>query len=539
TAGIAIPTVTGIITQVIFPTVFHRSPVPVTSTFMTSLSIATVLALKKYRLFKVSDLISNETLIDSMPIIVFSVSKEKRITYINKFGVETLGLTNKDITTINIHELFWYESNEDKNKINEVWKRTIEHGEAKNIESALIIPGGKIDIILSSNPIVNNKKVRGVLFTARDITELKKSNELIEHKEALLEEAQRLSQIGSWDWDVAANTVLWSDELYRIYGFEPGEMPVTYETFLENVHFDDREFVNSIIQKAYKDHQPFHFYYRILRNDGTEVIIYAQGEVSVDKNNNVIRMNGTGQDVTELKKKEEMLKHQNEELQKINAELDKFVYSVSHDLRAPLTSMLGIVEISEDDKPDHITRERLSLLKINIKRLDQLILDIMDYSINARQEIKKEEINFKELLNEITQKLKYMSYGERRVDIRTNVRGSRSFRSDKSRIGIMLTNLISNAIRYSNPKADEPFVEIGINVTDKEANIIVKDNGIGIEKDFHDKIFEMFYRVSQNSIGSGLGLYLVKESVKKLNGTIKLESKKEAGSQFSISIPNN
>jgi len=201
--------------------------------------------------------------------------------------------------------------------------------------------------------------------------------------------------------------------------------------------------------------------------------------------------------------------------------------------------MLGVVEIAEEENHDALMRERLRLLKINIKKLDQFILDILDYSRNARQEIKKEEINFSDMLDEITQKLKYVGVNEREVDIRVKINSTAPFHSDKSRISIMLKNLISNSIRYSNIKAENPFVEIGVNVTEKEANIIVRDNGIGIGEEFQDKIFDMFYRVSHNSIGTGLGLYLVKESVKKLNGKIKVESQKEKGSKFSISIPNN
>jgi len=163
----------------------------------------------------------------------------------------------------------------------------------------------------------------------------------------------------------------------------------------------------------------------------------------------------------------------------------------------------------------------------------------MDYSLNARQEIKKEEINFQSVLDEITQKLKYINAEESSVDIRVKINSTAPFRSDKSRINIMLNNLISNSIRYSNPEVNDPFVEIGVSVTDKEATIVVRDNGIGIGEEYHDKIFEMFYRVSHKSIGTGLGLYLVRESVKKLNGNIKVESQKEKGSKFSICIPND
>jgi PAS domain S-box-containing protein len=540
TTGLGVPALTGVITQVLFPTLFHIPPVPLTSTFMTCLSIATVIALRKYKLFSVSDLVQNEVLIDSLPIILFSISTEKRITYMNNFALAVFGLTKKEISITDVKTLFSFETAEEEKKFNALYEKAINGGKTDDVEMGFNTLKGKTDVILSCNPVVNNNQVRGVLITARDITELKRSYKTIKSNEAMLQEAQKLSHIGSWEWDVPRDIITWSDELYRIFGYQPAEIPIKYETYLDKIHLEDRKFVNTIIQKAFKDHDPFNFYHRILRDSDEEVIVYARGEVLVDKNNNVIRMNGTAQDVTESKRKEEILKQQNEELQKINAELDKFVYSVSHDLRAPLTSMLGVVEISDEEANDAILHERLCLLKTSIKKLDQFILDILEHSRNARMGIRNEAIDFNEIVNDIIENLKYgSSPNEHNVDVRVNIKTKGCFSSDKIRIAIVLNNLVSNAIRYSNSGAPESFVKINIAADDKKANIVVEDNGIGIDKALHDKIFEMFYRVSNNSIGSGLGLYLVKECLKKLNGTIEVESEKGKGTLFRINIPNS
>lgn len=540
TTGLGIPAVTGIVTQVVFPTIFHIPPMPVTSTCMIFLTIATVIALKKYKLFSVSDLVQNEMLIDSMPIIVFSISTEKRITYMNNFALRTFGLNKKDISSTDVKELFCFSSIEEEKQMEAICERAINEGHIVNIESAFNTPDGKIDVILSCNPVVNNKQVQGILITARDITELKTSHQLLKKKEAMLEEAQRLSHIGSWEWDVETNAVTWSDELYRIYGYQPGSESITYEKYLQDIHAGDKEYIINVIQKALVDRKPFNFYHKILRHNGEEVLVYAQGEVAVDKNNKVIKLHGTTQDVTELKRKEEMLQQQNEELQKINTELDKFVYSVSHDLRAPLTSMLGIVAIAEEETDAGDMQQLLQLLKNNIKKLDKFILDILDHSRNARMEIKSEEINFHEVMSDVAENLKYRAplIGNS-VEVRTYIESNSGFRSDKNRIAIVLSNLVSNAIKYANPQTTNPYVEIRISVDDKCANILVEDNGIGIDNAFHEKIFDMFYRASESSTGSGLGLYLVKESLKKLKGTIKVESEKGKGSLFFVTIPNN
>src|SRR5258706_7651208 len=230
---------------------------------------------------------------------------------------------------------------------------------------------------------------------------------------------------------------------------------------------------------------------------------------------------------------------QKEELLKANTELDKFVYSVSHDLRAPLTSMLGIVEISESITEQNIIREQLGMVKGNIRKLDGFIIDILAYSRNSRLEVKKEEIHFNELLNDITNNLKFIGSTNRTVDIRCSVSNGVLFKSDKSRLNVILNNLISNSIRYQDPGAETPYVDIRVNVSAHAAEIVVKDNGIGISKEHQPKIFEMFYRVSENSVGSGLGLFIVKESIEKLKGSIALQSELGQGTIFNIHIRNN
>jgi signal transduction histidine kinase len=229
----------------------------------------------------------------------------------------------------------------------------------------------------------------------------------------------------------------------------------------------------------------------------------------------------------------------NEDLKKSNKELDSFVYSVSHDLRAPLSSMLGVIGVCEMGSPDPFMAKNISLLKTSIKKLDGFIMDILDYSRNARLEVHHQEIHFADLVAEITDNLKFMcTDDQRKVDIRTSVRNGIAFYSDKSRLSIVLNNLISNSIRYQNPDAADPFVEIHVEVSEACADIIVRDNGVGIDKENQGKVFNMFYRVSNKSVGSGLGLYIVKESVEKLNGVIQLTSEMGKGTQFSIRLPN-
>ncbi len=537
--GIAIPTITGVVGQVIMPIILNQPPIPFASTFMTFFSVATVISLNKYRLFNASDIVNNETLIDDMPIMMFSISERKRLSYINKYAAAALKINKEELGFLPLEEFLRFGTKEAEAIFYEAYQQALLGSTITNIESSFISDTDKIDVAISCKPIINNGVVQGVLFAARDITALKNSNELIMSKEMLLADAQQISHLGSWEWNIKTDKFLWSDELFRIYGFDPGESEVTIKQFIDWLHPDDQKFVQDIINNSFNTLEPFNYYARVIRKDKTQVIIHARGKVITDGNNNVVKMNGTAQDVTEQHENEKMLQRQNEELKKINNELDKFVYSVSHDLRAPLSSILGVIGIAQDDTTDEIILQHLTMLKGNVKKLDGFISDILDYSRNSRMEVKREEINFNELLSGISQNLKFMGGNNRKVEINIDVSGKPTVHTDKNRLSIVLNNLISNAIRYQNSQNPNPFVDIKVDTSDTETGIIIRDNGIGIRKELHHKIFDMFYRVSEESVGSGLGLYIVKESVNKLNGNIEVISEPGEGSTFTIKLPNN
>jgi PAS domain S-box-containing protein len=327
-----------------------------------------------------------------------------------------------------------------------------------------------------------------------------------------------------------------SDSMYNVTGYTPEELlGVKDFTF---AHPDDAARVHELLGRISK--QPGlseSIEYRRLRKDGTymwceRIITNLLHDPSIRGFVSNLR------DIDERKKYEEALKASNVELKKSNMELDKFVYSVSHDLRAPLSSILGLVEFSETETTDPAVLEDYRSIKKSVKKLDGFIQDILDYSRNSRLEIKKEKINFTEVLNDVTSNLKFMSQAKGNVDIRMNIQNGADFYTDKNRICIILNNLVSNAIRYYNPLTNNSFVEISVIPDELNAQIIVRDNGIGIDKKYHERIFDMFYRVSKRSVGSGLGLYIVKETIARLNGSLEFESEPGIGTTFHVIIPN-
>jgi PAS domain S-box-containing protein len=242
-------------------------------------------------------------------------------------------------------------------------------------------------------------------------------------------------------------------------------------------------------------------------------------------------------DITTQTKNENLLKQQNEELTKINAELDRFVYSASHDLRAPLMSVKGLLNMIKIDPEREHTDHYLSLIEKSVKKLDSFIVDIINYSRNSRMEVISKAIDFDELLTESIDSLKFMEGAEEVRSIR-EIDTPVPFYSDYSRLLIVFNNIISNAVRYRDARKEDSFLRIKIVANERKAVIRFEDNGIGIHPDYQENIFKMFFRASAESKGSGLGLYIVKGVVEKMNGTISLESVYGKGTAFIIEIPN-
>ncbi len=235
-------------------------------------------------------------------------------------------------------------------------------------------------------------------------------------------------------------------------------------------------------------------------------------------------------------KTEKELSQNNQLLSKANQELDRFVYSASHDLRAPLTSVLGLIELSlRSENPEEI-KNCLNMMKVRIADLDSFIKEIVDYSRNARQEIRQENFNLYELVEEVADGLRF-GHGMENISIHYSIPQDLKITTDRSRLKVVLNNLIGNALKYSNPRHEEPAVSVNAGLHDHRLKIQVEDNGIGITEEHLPKIFEMFYRASEKSEGSGLGLYIVKETLDKLKGNVQVKSTYGHGSVFSVELP--
>lgn len=227
---------------------------------------------------------------------------------------------------------------------------------------------------------------------------------------------------------------------------------------------------------------------------------------------------------------------QKKQLHKIQFEVDRFAYSVSHDLRAPLTSVLGLVYLLDSTVQDDVQKKYINLMKESIQRLDNTIRDIVAYAQNSRTKIMLSEISIKELTNSILETLTYLNTDELNIRNCVEITDTGVFVQDRSRLQIVLQSLIANAIRYRDP-ARNLKIEVSAVNKGRKIEICVKDNGLGIKEEHMSKIFEMFYRTNDQSTGSGLGLYIVRETLLNLKGKIEVKSEVHKGSEFKITIP--
>jgi signal transduction histidine kinase len=241
--------------------------------------------------------------------------------------------------------------------------------------------------------------------------------------------------------------------------------------------------------------------------------------------------------IGKIMRSQQELESKNTDLTITNHELDNFVYSASHDLRAPITSLKGLIELANLEDNVAQIKVYLSLMQQSLDKQDQFINDIIDFSKNKRVSLQLQEVSLVELMESALAQHRFMQ-GAEKIKMHTTFRSDKAY-SDPLRLSIVFNNLISNAIKYSDEKKEQSILNVDTYATDTHHVIIVEDNGVGIRSEDQKHIFDMFFVTQNTNKGSGLGLYIVKEAVDKLGGTIAVESEKNAGTKFIVQIPKN
>lgn len=350
-----------------------------------------------------------------------------------------------------------------------------------------------------------------------------------------LNDAQRLAHIGSWEWNIVANTIEWSDELYRIFGMSREDFKANYENYLKCIHPEDRENVNGMVQKAFFDHQPLDFFHRILLPNGDERTLHGRGAVNLNNEGKIITMMGTTQDVTESKEAESKLNQYTIELELKNKELAQFAYAASHDLQEPLRTISNFSKLLAkrlENYADEDMNQYMRLITGGTNRMSNRIFDLLDYS-RIGNEMSKSERDCNIILNEVL------------IDLSAIIEESGAQITVEKLpvivcgdLSVVFQNLIINAIKFKR-EGIPPIINISASDSGKEFLFKIKDTGIGIEKDYYDRIFMIFQRLHKRTEyeGTGIGLSLCKKIVELHGGNIWVESEFGKESIFYFTIP--
>ncbi len=239
-------------------------------------------------------------------------------------------------------------------------------------------------------------------------------------------------------------------------------------------------------------------------------------------------------DVNHATEKEILAK--NDLLAKTNRELDRFVYSASHDLRAPLRSLLGLIEVTQKTNDPEEIKQCLDLMRHRVHNMDGFIKEIIDFSRNARQEVKRKPLLLLPIIQETIEDLKFAE-GMEQIYVRLDIPPDLEIISDPTRLKVILHNLIGNSFKYHDPHKEQQEVMVKAYPEGEKIRIDIEDNGVGIAVEHQEKVFDMFYRASEKSQGSGLGLYIVQETLARLKGSIQMQSTVSKGSRFTIWLP--
>ena len=350
------------------------------------------------------------------------------------------------------------------------------------------------------------------------------------------ERAVTATNAGIYEWNIRSGDVYISPSWKRLLGYNKSdELVASMEFYRSIVHPDDTERTEQTIQSIFNEENSYQNELRMKMKDGSYRWFLDSGVIEKQDGEPVLAV-GAIIDINERKEAQANLIDNNKALLKANDELDRFVYSASHDMRAPLSTLLGLIEVIRmTDDPSEYDR----YFKMMIRRIGEMegfITEITDYSRNTRLPLDLVQVDLHDLVNKCIESFHTLA-DQSNVALINEVTPKLQFKSDPTRLKVVLNNLLANAIKYNNQSSDNKYVKISA-MQDKEIlHIRVEDNGAGIGKEHQDKIFDMFFRAADDSSGSGLGLYIVKETITKLGGSINFESALRQGTAFTITLP--
>jgi len=365
----------------------------------------------------------------------------------------------------------------------------------------------------------------------------------IKKNEKILNEAQYIAKLGSWEWDVENNIVVWSDEMYNIYELNKKEFDPTFEGFLDRVHIDDTEMTKNTIRNAFENKIPFNFYHRIITPSGKIKSLKAQGQVYLDEYDKVIRMFGTGHDVTEIREAEEELKRTYEKLIQTQNELiyneklaalGRFSSGIAHEIRNPLANINSLAQLIDKTDMDEKNKKRFSYIINNVNIANKIIKNLLSYA--SPEELDFRLVNFIKMFNSILESVEGRCKSNNIKVIKNFPEDLPALYIDKLKLESAFMNFISNSID-AMIKGGTLTVNISEVSDCNEIIINIIDTGIGILPENIYKILDPFFTTKDHGVGLGMGLAI--HTIKLHKGTFNIQSNYGEGTQIDVKLPFN
>lgn len=425
---------------------------------------------------------------------------------------------------------------DDREYMAEAVRAAVEDGADYDIEHRVVWPDGTVrwhrvtgDVIRDTNGAPLN-----MIGVARDITRHRHAEEALKQKAEQLNHAQQIAHLGHWSWDVKSGQLFWSDEIYRIFGYQPGEIAPTHEKFIATLHPDDVARIIRSEEEAFAEGRPYSIDHRIIRLDGSQAWVHEEAVAVTDEHGQPIRLTGTVQDITERKRLEQQLADKIEQAELANFAKSTFLTHMSHELRTPLNAILGFAQIMQmEDLPASIAGHVNEIMGSGWHLLD-LVDDLLDLSRIETGDIELHiaAVEVKGLLEECQSMITPLLRG-RRLTFIPSYRDCRySVSADRQRLKQVIVNLLSNAIKYNRTNGE---LEVTCNRRGGRLRITVRDTGKGIPAELLPRLFTPFDRLGKEGIegsGSGIGLALVKRLTHKMGGEVGVDSMMDVGSRF-------
>ncbi len=447
----------------------------------------------------------------------------------------------------------FYKVESDLETITKAFENAVEKGTPFDVEIPIITGKGKNRWIrmIGETEFVNGKCAR-VYGSVQDIDQRRKAEEALRISNKRYAIVAKASNDSIWDWDLENNRVERPDKtLENLLGYEDVASFEVNTFWQSHVHADDWKKITEKMNMLFQDPNENYWEdeYRFLKPNGSYATVYDRGYVIRDKNGKAVRMIGASRDISKLKESEIQLKLLNEQLEArakelvtSNQELEQFAYVASHDLQEPLrmvTNFLTQIEKKYNDILDEKGKTYIHFAVDGAKRMRQMILDLLEFSRAGRNVDKPEDVDLSMLINDILN-----MHQKQLEETKAIVKVSKlpTLAVPRTAIRQVFQNLISNSLKYNQLKNGLlPHVSICAKDFNTHWQFEIKDNGIGIESEYFEKIFVIFQRLHDNGAysGTGIGLAITKKIIENLGGKIWIESEVGKGTSFFFTIPKS